>query len=136
MASDIFTLLVCGGRDYACPRIDGVIVVNPEEYARVERILDAVHKSIVAGGKSLFVIHGDADGADTAADRWAKSRGVPFRAFPADWGRYQRRAGPIRNKQMLTEGKPDAIVALPGGRGTRNMIEQGRRAGVPYKDYF
>jgi hypothetical protein len=31
---------------------------------------------------------------------------------------------------MLMEGKPDLVVAFPGGRGTANMIEQARKAGV------
>ena len=31
---------------------------------------------------------------------------------------------------MLAEGKPDLVVAFPGGAGTANMIEQARAAGV------
>jgi hypothetical protein len=32
---------------------------------------------------------------------------------------------------MLDEGKPDLVLAFPGGRGTRNMVGQAKRAGVP-----
>ena len=31
---------------------------------------------------------------------------------------------------MLREGKPDFVVAFPGGRGTANMKEQALKAGV------
>jgi UDP-N-acetylmuramoylalanine-D-glutamate ligase len=31
---------------------------------------------------------------------------------------------------MLDEGKPDLVVAFPGGRGTANMVQQAHRAGV------
>ena len=32
---------------------------------------------------------------------------------------------------MLTDGKPDAVLAFPGGRGTQDMIRRAMRAGVP-----
>jgi hypothetical protein len=31
---------------------------------------------------------------------------------------------------MLEEGKPDLVVAFPGGTGTANMVKQARAAGV------
>jgi len=50
--------------------------------------------------------------------------------FPADWSRHGKSAGPIRNRQMLIEGRPDIVVAFPGGKGTANMIKQAVEAGV------
>jgi hypothetical protein len=50
--------------------------------------------------------------------------------YRADWAKHGRAAGPIRNKQMLEEGKPDLVVAFPGGQGTANMMSQVREAGV------
>jgi hypothetical protein len=32
---------------------------------------------------------------------------------------------------MLDQGKPDLVVAFPGGRGTANLVKQARAAGVP-----
>jgi len=80
--------------------------------------------------KVSVVIHGAAPGADTLAGRWAELRRVPVEAFPADWEKHGRAAGPIRNAPMLAEGKPDLVVAFPGGRGTANMCKQARAAGV------
>lgn len=78
------------------------------------------------------IIEGGATGADFLARVWAKYLGVPFREFPANWKLYGKAAGPIRNKQMLDEGKPDLAIAFlaPGSRGTKDMIEQARKAGV------
>ena len=39
-------------------------------------------------------------------------------------------AGPVRNGEMLSRGKPDVVIAFPGGRGTANMCEQAMTAGV------
>ena len=36
----------------------------------------------------------------------------------------------MRNARMLAEGKPDLVVAFPGGRGTADMVAQARKAGV------
>jgi UDP-N-acetylmuramoylalanine-D-glutamate ligase len=37
----------------------------------------------------------------------------------------------MRNKWMLTDGKPDLVIAFPGGRGTASMVNLARAAGVP-----
>lgn len=65
---------------------------------------------------------------------WARERGIPVEHYPADWDQFQKRAGYIRNQQMLDEGKPHLVVAfhsnLQDSKGTRNMVEIARKAGV------
>ena len=56
--------------------------------------------------------------------------GLPCAVYRADWEGLGRKAGPIRNQQMLDEGKPDLVVAFPGGRGTANMMRIAREAGI------
>jgi hypothetical protein len=68
--------------------------------------------------------------ADTLAVEWATNRGVPFDVYMADWESLGRKAGPIRNQRMLVEGKPDLVVAFPGGNGTAGMVALARNAGV------
>ncbi len=81
------------------------------------------------------VIVGGAPGADTLAEVAARAIGLPCEVYPADWGRYGRRAGPIRNRQMLREGRPDVVLAfhanLGGSRGTADMVRVARAAGLP-----
>lgn len=132
--SNEFVVLVCGGRDYARPRINGELTIIEHQYKYVTEILDAVLEACRATGKSLRIIHGDAAGADSAADMWAETREVPVRRFPAKWKIFGLGAGHLRNKQMLEEGKPQLVVAFPGKKGTHNMIEQSRCAGVPVKE--
>ena len=74
-----------------------------------------------------IVISGGARGADALGERYAKERGLKIERYPADWKKYGRAAGPIRNEQMAARG--DALVAFWNGesRGTRHMIETAKR---------
>jgi len=58
------------------------------------------------------------------------NRDVKLTRCRAEWEKHGKRAGPIRNRQML-ELKPDGVVAFPGDRGTRDMITAAQEAGVP-----
>jgi hypothetical protein len=100
-------VLVCGGRNYS-------------NYLFLSSVLNTLHND----KRINYIIHGAASGADSLADQWAAEHHIPVRVFPADWGKHGRAAGPIRNKQMLDEGKPDVVIAFPGNKGTRNMIAQ------------
>ena len=82
-----------------------------------------------------LVIEGEARGADTLAREYGERHGIPVLAFPADWNKHGRAAGPIRNKQMLTEGKPELVVAFrgPNSKGTQNMIDQSKKSNIPVK---
>ena len=76
-----------------------------------------------------IIISGCARGADTLGIEWAEARGIEVGRFPADWDTHGRAAGPIRNQRMLDEGKPDLVVAFPGGRGTADMVRRARARG-------
>lgn len=106
-------VLVCGGRNF-------------NDALTLGSWLGGIHKD---HGIDLL-IEGGAAGADYMARKFAEWVGIPVRTYPADWDRHGRAAGPIRNKQMLDEGKPDLVVAFPGGNGTQNMVEQATAAGV------
>ena len=88
--------------------------------------LDAIHRE-----KTITrLIHGAARGADSLAAAWARSRGIPALAFPADWKQDGKAAGFIRNARMLRDGRPELVVAFPGGNGTAHMVKLARSAGV------
>ena len=116
-------ILVCGGRGY-----DRTAAFNWLE----ENLKDEIS---VATGISAFaieaIIHGGTRGADEGADDFAQSEGIKIMRFLADWKHFGKAAGPMRNQKMLDEGHPDIVVAFPGGRGTADMVNRARAAGVP-----
>ncbi len=109
-------VLVTGGRDFT-------------DAAMVQAALDPLAADIEV------LIEGGARGADTLAREWAKAHGIPWQTYEANWKRYGRRAGPIRNQKMLDEGYPDLVVAFPGGKGTADMVRRAREAGVKVMEY-
>jgi hypothetical protein len=109
-------VLVCGGRDFSdC----GLVFDTLDALAKVE-VVDCI-------------IEGDARGADRIAGAWAKRRRVDLVLIPADWQKHGKAAGPIRNQKMLDQGKPDLVIAFPGGRGTDDMVRRAEVAGVSVK---
>lgn len=91
--------------------------------------------------KTTILIHGAAWGADSiaaeiAAETFPKEN---ILSFPANWTEHSRRAGPIRNRQMLREGKPDLVIAfhhnLCESKGTKDMVLASREAKVPVLHY-
>jgi len=87
-----------------------------------------------------LLLHGGARGADQAIAIAADQLGWPAAALPADWRRFGRGAGPIRNRQLLelairhaqSHSSPLSavgvlVVAFPGGAGTASLLQLARQ---------
>lgn len=118
-------VVVFGGRDYGHPSDR-----NPN-WRKERNIVYATLDSFHAHNKITVLIEGEADGADKAAKAWANSKNIPVEPYEADWDRYDKAAGMIRNRDMLVKGKPDWGIAFPGGKGTAGMLAILRKAKVP-----
>jgi len=112
-------VLICGSRDFT-------------DRAKIVSIVSNLSPGTV-------IIGGGARGADTIAYEVATAQGLQVFEYRAEWSRYGKGAGPIRNKRMLDEGKPDLVFAFYSdkvkSRGTKNMVEQAIKAGVPVIEY-
>lgn len=79
------------------------------------------------------VIHGDARGADSLAGTIAMIKGKHVIAVPADWKTHGRAAGPIRNRKMFDENKPDLVIAfhknISESKGTKDMVNYATKKG-------
>lgn len=109
-------VLVCGGRNFY-------------DY----NLLDSVMKKInmLVPHDTLIVIQGGATGADALARQWCETNHIAYDNYPADWRKYGNAAGPIRNQKMLDKGAPSLVVAFAGGKGTADMVQRARQAGIP-----
>lgn len=112
-------VVVTGGRDYA-------------DRARVFAELDALFPDIVAHGgcgKRTVSDPGALRGADRWAQEWAEANAAECWVYYADF-RMGKAQGPIRNRRMLTDFKPDVVLAFPGGKGTADCIKAARERGI------
>lgn len=79
------------------------------------------------------VIEGEAKGADILSRQVAEEIGMTFIPVPANWDKYGKAAGPIRNKQML-DMKPDEVIAfhndIKNSKGTKNCLMQAKQMGI------
>lgn len=77
------------------------------------------------------VVCGMARGVDMLGYHWATQRGIPVKSFPADWQRFGRRAGMVRNIEMA-EYVDAAIVIWDGSSsGTKHMLNTIIKLGKP-----
>ena len=141
-------LIIAGSRTFAAPdpealmnKIDAVVA---EQAARVG--IEDLKDHLEDLSDLVELASGKAKGADEFGERWAKSRNVPVRDFPALWDKHGRAAGPIRNQEMadwaaetrrghektLPEGHAGILFAIWNGKspGTRSMIASARARGL------
>ena len=100
------------------------------DYALLAKELDRLTNKL--DRKKLVILSGGADGADKLGEKWCFERMVSYQRFPADWHKYGKRAGHIRNSEMLEEGKADALIAFWNGSspGTADIIRKARKKGI------
>ena len=111
-------MLIAGSRDF-------------QDY----RLLCAYLDEITAGIQGeIEVISGQASGADTLGERYAREHGLKVRRFPARWDQLGRSAGVARNRQMIDYIRQESPIAVffwdGSSRGTLDTIRRAEKAGI------
>lgn len=113
-------VIVAGGRDF-------------EDYDYLSTTLDELFNdtTIFRNMEEIKIVSGMAKGADTLAIRYADERKMTKILFPANWKLHPRRAGFLRNEDMLTIATH--LIAFWDGEshGTQHIIEEARKKGIP-----
>ncbi len=116
-------IIICGGRHF-------------DDYRTLEA---EVNKKLEEDGilpTEVEIVSGHCQGADMLGERYAKEYGCSLRVYPADWTKYGRAAGPIRNKQMVDYIVPfenRLVIAFvnENTHGTKNTISQAKKLSIP-----
>ena len=99
-------------------------------------IRDILKDTSLDGISKIKIISGTARGADQLGERFAKQFKLEVIKFPADWDRFGKRAGYIRNEKMAKYSVEDnnygMLVAFWDGesRGTKHMINLAKKHGL------
>ena len=114
-----YKVIVADGRDFA-------------DYAYLKEKLDEVFASLGdLDSHPIEIISGMAKGADTLGIRYAEEHKLTVVLYPANWKKYPRMAGILRNMNMLVTATH--LVAFWDGKshGTKHMIEIAKAKGIP-----
>jgi predicted Rossmann-fold nucleotide-binding protein len=120
----MFTVLVCGGREYT----------DKENVFRVlGEICDEFHLWDYNNTIPIYirVINGGARGADKFSTEWAKENAAQYQEYKPKYDEHSPKFAPLaRNQEMLNEEIVDLVLAFPGGRGTADMVRRAEKKGV------
>lgn len=120
-SNQYFYLLVCGSRSF-------------DDYNLLRNKLNYY----LQNKKNIVIVSGGAKGADSLAEKYAKERGCEIKIFIANWDKYGKRAGYIRNEKMfkyIAQFPEHGCVAFWDGnsRGTMHDINIAKAMKVPIK---
>ena len=105
---------------------------NYNNYDEAKEYIDFCIREIKKNN-TIVILSGGCRGADAIGERYAIENGYEIRKFVADWDKYGKAAGPIRNEQMAKDA--DYIICFWDykSRGTKSMIENAKKYSKPYK---
>ena len=117
-----YRIVICGGRHF-------------NDYEQLKTTITNFLKQRKIEVENVEIVSGHCQGADMLGEQYAKEYGLNLTIFPADWQKYKRKAGPIRNKQMIeyimqTENKAVIAFVSENSKGTKQTVLLAKRAGV------
>ena len=113
-------LIIAGSRDFTdyaklCSEVD--------EFAEEQKLyLD-----------DLMVISGTCRGADKLGEQWAFSHEIPVELFPANWNKFGKSAGYIRNEAMAKYSTHCIVFIKNHSKGSQHMIDLAKKYGLILK---
>ena len=115
----IYKIIIAGGRDF----MDYNLL--KEKTNKILQEKKVTHK--------IVIISGCARGADTLGLRYASENAFDVEEYPADWNKYGKKAGYVRNVEMAENA--DALIAFWDGKskGTKHMIDMATERNLPIR---
>jgi hypothetical protein len=116
----MYKLIVAGSRNY-------------NDYSEFKKLIDDNMRRIlkVNNASDIEFVSGGCRGVDKMGEKYAEENGMNVKVFEADWEKYGKSAGPIRNSEMADYG--DALIAFFNGesKGTLDMINKAKKKKMP-----
>ena len=115
----IYKIIIAGGRDF----MDYNLL--KEKTNKILQEKKVTHK--------IVIISGCARGADTLGLRYASENTFDVEEYPADWDKYGKKAGYLRNVEMAENA--NALIAFWDGKskGTKHMIDIATERNLPIR---
>ena len=104
-----------------------VVIGGCRDYNDYNSFTSYLYKYLSAYDDSITIVSGHCSGVDTMAERFAHENSFSLEIIPAEWKKYGKAAGPIRNETMVKNS--DAIIAFwdNKSKGTKNLISLAKK---------
>lgn len=114
-------IIICGGRHF-------------KDYKALESLVNSALTEKNLTSNEVEIVSGHCEGADMLGELYAEKHGIVCKVFPAEWNKYGRAAGPIRNSQMIeyaSESTIPIVVAFvsPRTKGTIDTVNKATKRG-------
>lgn len=112
---NLFKVIICGSREFS-------------DYDLLKSKCDLYLSRKYKDGKKIVIVSGCARGADKLGERYALEKGLDVQKFPANWDKYGKSAGYIRNKSMAEVSNACIAFFSPSAenKGTKMMVRIAR----------
>ena len=112
-----------------------VVIAGCRDYKNYEQAKEFIDLCLleIKNQDEVVIVSGGASGADAIGERYAKENGMKVEKYPAEWKKYGRRAGPMRNEKMAKIC--DCVICFwdEESWGTKSMIDQAKKYGKQVK---
>lgn len=109
-----------------------VIIAGSRTIKDYRTVLNAIEKAQRAGFQITEEVSGAATGVDKLGEQWARNNDIPIKSFPADWDNYGRKAGFMRNVQMVKYADAAILIWDGESKGTLHTLNEIKKAQKPY----
>ena len=116
-------------------KMDTRIIVAGSRTFNDYKMLSSALSGYRKPSEAITIISGGAIGADQLGERFARENGILIKRFPAQWNLYGKRAGYLRNIEMMNfalQGEKSILIAFWDGssKGTKHMIDNAKKHGM------
>ena len=89
------------------------------------------------GTNHVTIVHKNSGGADRTAEKYAVDFSIRSERHVANWRKYGKAAGPLRNQEMVDAGADICLAFLdPLSVGTKDCLQRAAVAGIPIARFY
>jgi len=113
-----------------------ILITGSRNWPDRVAVANAIRQAWIDADKPyrVTVVHGGARGADYIADQFAKHMRFEIEQHVADWDKYGKRAGYVRNQQMVDSGIDICLAFIYNeSKGATMCAKLAEEAGIPVK---
>lgn len=115
--TETIRLIIAGSRDFN----DYVLLEKEVDQWLYREITVNHYPDLTKEIAVIEIVSGGARGADRLGEKYAKKNNLPIKIFEADWEKYKKSAGYIRNEEMAKYGNYAIIFNIGRSPGSVHM---------------